>query len=126
MANVSIGNHAKIVARHADQERIRAFYRGVLGCDLTRESRDIDYLRFPEGFFLAVLYEDAVQSAEALRQSIWLELRCDDPAPMRQRILDFGVTVIDLPGAEHLYFQAPGGQVFRLVRTGEDLSRFEH
>jgi hypothetical protein len=38
MATVSIGNHSKIVARHSDQERIRAFYQGVLGCVLTKES----------------------------------------------------------------------------------------
>jgi catechol 2,3-dioxygenase-like lactoylglutathione lyase family enzyme len=125
MANVSIGNHSKIIARHSDQERIRSFYRGVLGCVFTKESEDVDYIRFHEGFFLAVLYQDSVLSPAELRQSIWLELRCDEPETMRRRIVDFGVTVVDMPGPDHLYFQAPGGQVFRLVRTGEALSRFE-
>jgi catechol 2,3-dioxygenase-like lactoylglutathione lyase family enzyme len=125
MANVSIGNHSKIIARKVDQERIRAFYRGVLGCAFTKESKDVDYIRFHEGFFLAVLYQDAVPSPEELRQSIWLELRSDDPAQLRRQIVDLGVTQIEIPGADHLYFQAPGGQVFRLVRNGEDLSRFE-
>jgi catechol 2,3-dioxygenase-like lactoylglutathione lyase family enzyme len=125
MAHVSIGNHSKIIARPADQERIRAFYRGVLGCTFTKESKDVDYIRFHEAFFVAVLYQDTVPTPEQLKQSIWLELRSDDPAPLRKRIVDFGVTVIDMPGADHLYFQAPGGQVFRLVRSGEDLSRFE-
>jgi len=125
MAHVSIGNHSKIVARPADQELIRAFYRGVLGCTFTKESKEVDFIRFEQGFFLAVLYQDAVASPEQLQQSIWLELRCDDPARLCQRILDFGVTRIEIPGAEHLYFQAPGGQVFRVVQNGEDLSRFE-
>jgi hypothetical protein len=125
MAHVSIGNHSKIVARHADQEVIRAFYQGVLGCALTKESKDVDYIKFHEDFFLAVLYQDAVPSPEALRQSIWLELRSEDPALLRKQIVDFGVTQIEIPGADHLYFQAPGGQVFRLVQRGEDLSRFE-
>ena len=125
MANVSLGNHSKIVARHADQERIRAFYRDVLGCELTKETKDVDYIKFHQGFFLAVLYQDAVESPEALRQSIWLELRSDEPAELRKKIVDFGVTEIAIPGADHLYFQAPVGQVFRLVRNGEDLSRFE-
>jgi hypothetical protein len=40
-------------------------------------------------------------------------------------ITDFGVHRIDMPDAAHLYFQAPGGQVFRVVQRGEDLSRFE-
>jgi catechol 2,3-dioxygenase-like lactoylglutathione lyase family enzyme len=125
MTTVSIGNHSKIVARHSDQERIRAFYQGVLGCTLTKESKDVDYIRFHQGFFLAVLYQEAVATQEALMQSIWLELRSDEPERLRKRIVEFGVTEIPMPGAEHLYFQAPGGQVFRLVRNGEDLSRFE-
>jgi catechol 2,3-dioxygenase-like lactoylglutathione lyase family enzyme len=125
MAQVSIGNHSKIVARPADQERIRAFYRGVLGCTLTKESNDVDYIRFHHGFFVAVLYQDEVPSPEALRQSVWLELRSDEPARLCQQIIEFGVTRIEIPGAEHLYFQAPGGQVFRVVKNGEDLSRFE-
>jgi hypothetical protein len=37
---------------------------------------------------------------------------------------DFGVTVLDMQDP-HLYFQAPGGQVWRLVEIGEDLSRYE-
>ena len=85
----------------------------------------MDYIKFHQGFFLAVLYQDAVPTLEQLRQSIWLELRSDEPAELRQKIVDFGVTEIEMPGADHLYFQAPGGQVFRLVRNGEDLSRFE-
>jgi len=125
VAQVSIGNHSKIVARHADQERIRAFYRGVLGCSLTKESKDVDYIRFHQNFFVAVLYQEEAGSPEALRQSIWLELRADEPAELCQRIVAFGVTKIEIPGAEHLYFQAPGGQVFRVVKNGEDLSRFE-
>ena len=43
---------------------------------------------------------------------------------LRQRIVAFGVKVLDVPDP-HLYFQAPGGQVFRLVGIDEDLSRYE-
>jgi hypothetical protein len=43
---------------------------------------------------------------------------------MRQRILDFGVRKLDIPDP-HLYFQAPGGQVFRLVGINEDMSKYE-
>ena len=34
------------------------------------------------------------------------------------------VKVLDLPDP-HLYFQAPGGQVFRLVGINEDLTKYE-
>jgi hypothetical protein len=43
---------------------------------------------------------------------------------MRQTILDFGVRKLDIPDS-HLYFQAPGGQVLRLVGINEDLSKYE-
>jgi hypothetical protein len=43
---------------------------------------------------------------------------------MKQKILAFGVKKLDAPDA-HLYFQAPGGQVFRLVGINEALSKYE-
>jgi hypothetical protein len=43
---------------------------------------------------------------------------------MRQNITAFGVRVLDVPDP-HLYFQAPGGQMFRLVGVNEDLSKYE-
>jgi hypothetical protein len=42
----------------------------------------------------------------------------------RQNIVAFDVKVLDVPD-HHLYFQAPGGQVFRLVGINEDLSRYD-
>jgi catechol 2,3-dioxygenase-like lactoylglutathione lyase family enzyme len=125
MATVSVGNHSKIVSRMADQARIRAFYGDVLGCRLTKQSAEVDYIRFAEGFFLAVLYQDHVLTEDEARASVWLELRTDDPGALSDQILNFGVHRIEIPGAEHLYFQAPGGQVFRVVARDEDLSRFE-
>lgn len=126
MTQVAIGTHAKIVARHADQQRIRAFYRDVLGCVLTKESRDVDYIRFAGGFFLAVLYRDAAPEPDELERAIWLELCAEDPAEVRQKIVAFGVREIAMPAdVEHIYFHAPGGPVFRLVGARDDLSRFE-
>ena len=43
---------------------------------------------------------------------------------MRQKIIDTGVVTLEMPDP-HLYFQAPGGQVFRLVGIDKDLSQYE-
>jgi hypothetical protein len=44
---------------------------------------------------------------------------------MRQKILDSGlVRKLEIPDP-HLYFQAPGGQCWRLVGIDEDLSCYE-
>ncbi len=57
-------------------------------------------------------------------KAIFLELKTDDVDTMRQKITAFGVKVLDVPDP-HLYFQAPGGQVFRLVGINEDLTKYE-
>ena len=79
-----------------------------------------------EDFHIAFLYGDDADESEFLRtgKSVWLEIQSANVDEMTQRILDFGVRKLDVPDP-HLYFQAPGGQVFRLVGIKEDLSPYE-
>ena len=57
-------------------------------------------------------------------KATYLELRTDNVEELQQQIVGFGVKVMEIDDP-HLYFQAPGGQVFRLVGTDEDMSRYE-
>jgi catechol 2,3-dioxygenase-like lactoylglutathione lyase family enzyme len=139
MAKVIFGNHSAVRVRRAERERIRKFYRDVLGCTLTREFDDKDDFRIGDDFHIAFIYaagsrvpadkgvtyvaEDAL-SDDGFLKAIFLELKTDDVQGVRQKITAFGVKVIDVPDP-HLYFQAPGGQVFRLVGINEDLSAYE-
>jgi hypothetical protein len=77
-------------------------------------------------FYIAVLYErDEVTLDEAsFSKATYLELAADNVDEMRQRIVESGVKIVDMPDP-HLYFQAPGGQPFRLVAIDEDLSMYE-
>ena len=125
MTKVSFGNHSAIRVPHNLQEKIRKFYRDVLGCEITKQTEDIDYFRMGDGFFVAFLYEDNALADPEWLKSIWLEVKADDVPTMKQKILTFGVREVNSRDKSHLYFQAPGGQVFRLVDTNEDLSRFE-
>ena len=125
MSNVSFGNHSAIRVPHGLQERTRQFYRDVLGCEITKKTDDVDYFRMGNNFFVAVLYEDGALPEADWLKSIWLEIKADDVLAAKKRILAFGVKEVDSQDKAHLYFQAPGGQVFRLVGTEEDLSKFE-
>lgn len=120
-----MGNHAKITARAIDRERIRKFYHEVLGCEITKRSNEIDYFRFAGDFFVAVIYDNVVLPDDDHTRAIWLELKAEDPAALAKRIRDFGVRELETWERDRLYFQAPGGQVFRIAGTREDLSRFE-
>ena len=126
MAKVALGNHSAVRVPRTERDAVRTFYRDVLGCEITRESDLKDDFRLGDGFYLAFLYEEegAALDEGGFLQAIYLELQADDVEDVRRRIVAFGVKVLDVPDP-HLYFQAPGGQVFRLVGTGEDLSRYE-
>ena len=79
-----------------------------------------------DNFYIAFLYEDegvTLDESDFLK-AIYLELKTDNVEEMRHKIVAFGVKVLDVPDP-HLYFQAPGGQVLRLVGIDEDLSRYE-
>ena len=126
MAKVVFGNHAAVIVPRQDRDRIRKFYCDVLGCTITRESDQRDFLRVGDNFYIALMYWDDADESEFSRtgKSVWLEIKSDNVEEMRQKILDFGVRKLDIRDP-HLYFQAPGGQVLRLVGINEDLSKYE-
>jgi len=126
MAKVIIGNHSAVRVARTEKDRIRRFYRDVLGGTITRESDLKDDIRMGDNFYIAFLYEDegvALDESD-FSKAVYLELKTDNVEEMRQKIAAFGVRVIDVPDP-HLYFHAPGGQVFRLVGINEDLSKYE-
>jgi len=126
MAKVIFGNHSAIRVPRTERDRIRNFYRDVLGGEITREGDQKDDVRLGDGFYIAFLYEDegAALDESGFMKAIYLELKTDNVEEMRQKIVAFGVKVLEVPDP-HLYFQAPGGQVLRLVGIDEDLSRYE-
>lgn len=126
MAKIILGNHAAVVVPRAEQGRIRRFYRDVLGCEIIRETDQKDDFRMGGSFYIGVLYESegVAMDENGFSKAIYLELKASNVEEMRQKIVAFGVKVLEIQDP-HLYFQAPGGQVFRLVGINEDLSKYE-
>lgn len=127
MAKVIFGNHSSVIVPRQGRDSIRKFYSDVLGGKITKEENERDFLRLGENFYIAFLYGDVPDESEFLRtaRSVWLELKSDNVEEMSRKILDSGlVRKLDVPDP-HLYFQAPGGQCWRLVGIDEDLSFYE-
>jgi len=127
MANVIFGNHSSVLVPAGVRDQVRAFYVDTLGGKLMQADPQRDFICIGHDFFMAFLYGDVPDESEFLRsaRSIWLELKSDDAAETRKKIVDSGlVRVLDIPDS-HLYFQAPGGQCLRLVGSDEDLSFYE-
>ncbi len=127
MAKVVFGNHSSVIVPQQDRDRIGKFYCGVLGGKITKADPERDFIRLAENFYIVFLYGDVPDESEFARKArtIWLELKSDNVEGMTRKILDSGlVRKLDMPDP-HLYFQAPGGQCFRLVGMDEDLSFYE-
>jgi catechol 2,3-dioxygenase-like lactoylglutathione lyase family enzyme len=123
MAKVILGNHTAVFATRSEQDRIRRFYCEVLGCKPRVKTDEVDRFQLDDVHFCFV-YQSTALDESAFLKAIWLELKTDTTEEMKQKILAFGVKKLDVPDP-HLYFQAPGGQVFRLVGINEDLSLYE-
>lgn len=139
MATIIFGNHSAIRVSKTERDNIRKFYCDVLGCKIVREFDDKDDIRMGGDFYISFLYaagdgcgadkgvnygaKDPLNDDDFLK-AIFLELKTENVEEMKQKIISFGVKVLDVPDP-HLYFQAPGGQVFRLVGISEDLSKYE-
>jgi catechol 2,3-dioxygenase-like lactoylglutathione lyase family enzyme len=126
MTKVIFGNHSAVRVSRAEKDRIREFYRDVLGAKITREGDQKDDFCLGDNFYLTFLYENegVALDESGFSKAIYLELKADNVEEVRQKIVAFGVKVLEVPDP-HLYFQAPGGQVLRLVGVDEDLSKYE-
>jgi len=117
--NVRLGEHSKVTARPAERDRIRAFYRDILGCKVIATSDRMDSFQLGPTFNIGILYDSSSPEPGEISKGIWLELQTDEPEGLKSRILRFGIQGIDYFDKKHFYFASPGGQVFRIVKSGE-------
>lgn len=66
---------------------------------------------------VGVFYRDEadVLSEQDHLKAAWLEIKVSDPEEVKQWLLELGVKQVDYDDKSRFYFQAPGGQVFRLA-----------
>jgi len=120
---VSLGANSKMVVLRSERDRIQVFYRDVLGCKVEmKPNADLVWLR--SDFYLGIVYEDSALSKDDMLKSVWLELRTDEPDRLKEAVLKFGLSELEYGDNEHFYFQAPGGQVFRIVGTFENMELY--
>lgn len=124
MAKVILGNHMAVFAARSEQGRIREFYCSVLGCKPRVQNEQVDRYQLGDAHFFFV-WQSAVLDESHFLKAVYLELRTDNTEEMIRRILAFGVRKLENMGDGPLYFQAPGGQVFKLVDINADSSEHE-
>lgn len=119
-----IGNHIRTNVHKTSQARVRVFYLDILQCQpMEAPVPDLDLFVFANQFVLGVFYvdnADRLTDSEHLKAA-WLEIKVKDPEAVKRKLIAFGVKEVAYPDPTRFYFQAPGGQVFRLAQIDDGI-----
>jgi hypothetical protein len=102
-------------------------FRDVLGCDTKELNFGFSYpvllVSFPDHSAFSVEFTDlapedvkgeTIDDAHAFRGA-WIEFRARDVSAVQEKLRAAGVRSFSHPGSKHVYFSAPGGQIFRVI-----------
>jgi hypothetical protein len=123
----ALGARVHLFVRPEHRQRFVALFRDLLECDPVERDFGLPYpilfVPFGDGSGFSVEFTDAasnppeappVTDATAFRGA-WIEFRTTDLPYFQQKLRDAGIPAFHHAGSSHLYFSAPGGQVFRLL-----------
>jgi len=116
MAQIGL-NHRLSVAKPL-KDATRALYEGVLQASVKSPRPEVDIFTFANGSGIGVFYVDpseALTPAQHMK-AIWLEFEVDDEPATAASLETLAMRPFEYFDTEHKYFQAPGGQVFRLAQ----------
>ncbi len=122
---IALSNRLHTFARPEIKERMIEFFTSILGCELLVISdaksmpTTIVVFVFPNGASLSVEFTADALDAEQARHGAWFELKTDDAAALKKKVLELGLPRVSYSGNGYFYFQAPGGQVLRIASTSE-------
>lgn len=113
--------HLKINQDETQMQTIRGFYKHVMGLSIYEVPGKVtrDFITFDNGQRLNLIYmtADKVLTDEEFMKGLWIRIETDRFEEVRRNIVrgETGRVIKEVPGKE-LYFQAPGGQVWRMVK----------
>jgi predicted homoserine dehydrogenase-like protein len=104
-----------------------SLFAETLGCNVQERDFGLEFpilvVSFPDGSVFSVEFTTlaadtgsvtTVTDASACRGA-WIEFRTTDVPVFQGRLRRAGVPEFSHAGSQHVYFTAPGGQVFRLI-----------
>ena len=124
-----LGARAPLFVRPAYREGFTHLFRDVLSCDTRELDVGLPYpillVSFPDSSAFSVEFSDkapndvpgsAIVDAQA-SHGAWIEFRTTDVSAVQEKLRAAGIRSFTHPGSKHLYFSAPGGQVFRIINV---------
>ncbi|MEO9965705.1 MAG: VOC family protein [Reichenbachiella sp.] len=104
------------------RSEIQTFYKETLGAKVVSFDEPVvrDYIQFDNDLRLNLIYQQDfkdVPDADAFYGGLWIKILVDDFDRRYNRVKNSTAKIIkDRPEKGELYFQAPGGQVYRMVK----------
>jgi hypothetical protein len=116
MSQIGLNHRLSVASTHKQQTR--ALYEGVLGATATSPRPEVVIFTFVNGSGIGVFYvdPDRVLTPEQHLKAIWLEFEVEDENATAAKLEALGMRPFEYFDKAHKYFQAPGGQVFRLAQ----------
>ena len=123
----ALGARVHLFVRPEARERFIALFRDVLDCAVVERDFGLPHpillVSFGDGSAFSVEFTDLaledvpgdVVDDDSARRGAWIEFRTADLAGYRRRLREAGIREFRHAGSAHVYFSAPGGQVFRLL-----------
>lgn len=124
---VSLGARVHLFVRPEVRERFVSLFRDVLGCTVMERDFGLPHpillVSFDDGSAFSVEFSDLAPEDPAGRvvddetafRGAWIEFRATDVAGCQERLRQAGIPEFRHAGSSHIYFSAPGGQIFRLL-----------
>jgi hypothetical protein len=115
----SLGARVHLFVHPQLREAFTALFKDVLGCDVLERDFGLPYpilfVPFPDGSGFSVEFREKAQLTDDPSYSTWVEFRTPNIEEAHRKLRDAGIREFRHPGSSHVYFSAPGGQVFRLL-----------
>jgi len=124
---VGLGARVHLFVQPGARQAFLTLFRDVLGCDVAELdfglAHPILLVRFPDGSAFSVEFSDLapadppghVLDDEHAFRGAWIEFRTTDVDGVHAALRHAGTPEFRHPGSTHVYFRAPGGQIFRVL-----------
>jgi hypothetical protein len=127
---VALGPRVHLFVRPEVHDALVALFRDVLGCTVRELDFGLEYpillVPFDDGSAFSVEFTELAPddvahgpiADERAFRGAWIEFRTGDVERLQAALRTAGIREFRHPGSSHVYFCAPGGQVFRLLDVG--------
>lgn len=120
-----LSNRVHLFAHPSERDELDRLFVEILGLpagvslDAPGYDEPVRVYRFTNGASLSVEFTRKTPHDGEVSHGAWLEIVVDDPEAVKKMVPEAGLRRIDFQGNNYFYFQAPGGQVFRIINQDQ-------